>query len=83
MGTPILPETNRESSISRVLPTRLDLRTSCGTHYQGGRTTSTNVVRQILRKLTFNADGTIPKLPWFGVGNPTPGVPQVGTFQPL
>jgi hypothetical protein len=36
-----------------------------------------------LAKITFNADGTIPKLPWFGAGNPTPGVPQVGSFNPF
>ena len=49
---------------------------------QGGRTTRYERRSANLVKLTFNADGTIPKVPWFGVGNPTPGVPQVGTFNP-
>jgi len=31
----------------------------------------------------YNADGTIPKLPWWGGGMPSgPGVAQVGTFDP-
>ena len=51
-------------------------------YYQGGRTTRYERRSASLAKITFNADGTIPKLPWFGAGNPTPGVPQVGTFNP-
>jgi hypothetical protein len=35
-----------------------------------------------LATLTYNADGTIPKLPWFGGNLPEPGVPQVGTLNP-
>ena len=35
-----------------------------------------------LATLTYNADGTIPKLPWFGGNLPEPGVPQVGNFNP-
>jgi hypothetical protein len=35
-----------------------------------------------LAELTYNPDGTIPKLPWFGGKLPEPGVPQVGTFNP-
>ena len=49
---------------------------------QGGRTTRYERRSASLAKLSFNADGTIPKIPWFGVGNPTPGVPQVGSFNP-
>ncbi len=49
---------------------------------QGGRTTRYERRSANLVKLTFNDDGTIPKVPWFGVGNPTPGVAQVGTFNP-
>ncbi|MBN1758189.1 MAG: carbohydrate-binding protein, partial [Chitinispirillaceae bacterium] len=49
---------------------------------QGGRTTRYERRSANLVKLSFNADGTIPKVPWFGVGNPTPGVPQVGSFYP-
>jgi hypothetical protein len=50
---------------------------------QGGRTVKYERRSANLAKITFNdADGTIPKLPWFGVGNPTPGVPQVGSFNP-
>lgn len=49
---------------------------------QGGRTTRYERRSASLAKITFNADGSIPKLPWFGVGNPTPGVPQVGSFNP-
>lgn len=51
-------------------------------YYQGGRTTRYERRSVSLAKITFNADGTIPKIPWFGVGNPVPGVPQVGTFNP-
>jgi arabinoxylan arabinofuranohydrolase len=51
-------------------------------YYQGGRTTRYERRSASLAKITFNADGTIPKIPWFGVGNPVPGVPQVGTFNP-
>jgi len=49
---------------------------------QGGRSVKYERRSASLAKITFNTDGTIPKLPWFGVGNPTPGVPQVGTFKP-
>ncbi len=35
-----------------------------------------------LATLTYNADGTIPKIPWFGGNLPEPGVPQVGNFNP-
>ncbi len=49
---------------------------------QGGRSVRYERRSANLAKITFNADGTIPKLPWFGVGNPTPGVPQVGSFNP-
>jgi hypothetical protein len=49
---------------------------------QGGRSVRYERRSANLAKITFNADGTIPKLPWFGAGNPTPGVPQVGTFNP-
>lgn len=36
-----------------------------------------------LAELKYNADGTIPKLPWWGGGMPSgPGVAQVGTFDP-
>lgn len=51
-------------------------------YYQGGRTTRYERRSASLAKITFNSDGTIPKIPWFGVGNPTPGVPQVGSFNP-
>jgi arabinoxylan arabinofuranohydrolase len=49
---------------------------------QGGRSVRYERRSASLAKITFNADGTIPKIPWFGVGNPTPGVAQVGTFNP-
>jgi hypothetical protein len=49
---------------------------------QGGRSVRYERRSANLAKITFNADGTIPKLPWFGMGNPTPGVPQVGSFNP-
>ncbi|NLE01914.1 MAG: family 43 glycosylhydrolase [Fibrobacter sp.] len=49
---------------------------------QGGRSIRYERRSASLAKITFNADGTIPKLPWFGVGNPTPGVPQVGSLNP-
>jgi arabinoxylan arabinofuranohydrolase len=49
---------------------------------QGGRSVRYERRSVNLAKLSFNADGTIPKIPWFGVGNPTPGVAQVGTFNP-
>jgi hypothetical protein len=49
---------------------------------QGGRSVRYERRSANLAKITFNADGTIPKLPWFGAGNPTPGVAQVGTFNP-
>jgi len=51
-------------------------------YYQGGRTTKYERRSVSLAKITFNTDGTIPKIPWFGVGNPVPGVPQVGSFNP-
>jgi arabinoxylan arabinofuranohydrolase len=51
-------------------------------YIQGGRTTRYERRSASLAKITFNADGTIPKIPWFGMGNPVPGVPQVGTFNP-
>jgi hypothetical protein len=51
-------------------------------YYQGGRTTRYERRSASLAKITFNTDGTIPKIPWFGVGNPVPGVPQVGSFNP-
>lgn len=36
-----------------------------------------------LAEFKYNADGTIPKLPWWGAGMPSgPGVAQVGTFDP-
>ena len=51
-------------------------------YYQGGRSVRYERRSASLAKLTFNTDGTIPTIPWFGVGNPTPGVPQVGSFNP-
>jgi arabinoxylan arabinofuranohydrolase len=50
---------------------------------QGGRSVKYERRSASLTKITYNTDGTIPKVPWFGVGNPTPGVPQVGTFNPF
>jgi arabinoxylan arabinofuranohydrolase len=35
-----------------------------------------------LAALSYNTDGAIPKLPWFGGALPEPGVPQVGTLNP-
>jgi hypothetical protein len=35
-----------------------------------------------LAEMTFNADGTIKEVPWFGSPAPLPGVPQVGTLNP-
>jgi len=32
--------------------------------------------------MTYNTDGTIPKLPWWGGNLPEKGVPQVGTLNP-
>jgi hypothetical protein len=32
--------------------------------------------------MTYNADGTIPKLPWWGGNLPEAGVAQIGTFNP-
>jgi arabinoxylan arabinofuranohydrolase len=49
---------------------------------QGGRTTRYERRSASLAKLSFDADGTIPKIPWFGAGNPVPGVPQVGSLNP-
>ncbi|HMA64171.1 MAG TPA: carbohydrate-binding protein, partial [Chitinispirillaceae bacterium] len=49
---------------------------------QGGRTTRYERRSASLAKLSFDADGTIPKIPWFGVGNPVPGVSQVGSLNP-
>ena len=51
-------------------------------YYQGGRTIRYERRSVSLAQITFNADGTIPKIPWFGVGNPTPGVAQVGSLNP-
>jgi arabinoxylan arabinofuranohydrolase len=51
-------------------------------YYQGGRTTRYERRSASLAKITFDIDGTIPKIPWFGMGNPVPGVPQVGSFNP-
>jgi hypothetical protein len=35
-----------------------------------------------LAEMTFNADGTIKEVPWFGSPAPLPGVPQVDTLSP-
>lgn len=35
-----------------------------------------------LAEMPYNADGTIPKLPWFGNRVPEPGVAQVGSLNP-
>jgi arabinoxylan arabinofuranohydrolase len=49
---------------------------------QGGRSIRYERRSACLTSITYNADGTIPKVPWWGVGNPVPSVPQVGTFNP-
>lgn len=33
-------------------------------------------------EMTYNDDGTIKKVPWWGKGAPVPSVPQVGHFNP-
>ena len=35
-----------------------------------------------LKEMTFNADGSIKEVPWWGAGAPLPGVPQVDTLSP-
>jgi arabinoxylan arabinofuranohydrolase len=35
-----------------------------------------------LAEMTYNADGTIKEVPWFGSPAPLPGVPQVDTLNP-
>jgi arabinoxylan arabinofuranohydrolase len=49
---------------------------------QGGRSIRYERRSACLTRITYNADGTIPKVPWWGVGNPVPSVPQVGTLNP-
>jgi len=46
--------------------------------------TSTHYERRsaCLAEMPYSADGTIPKLPWFGNNVPEPGVPQVGSINP-